>query len=608
MVPHAQPGCSRSRPPGASVVCAAVSWAIGADEAARREDELAMAARMLMVKISLAATTNRLDLTDCRLTELPAEVCDLTELEDLSLAGNCLSELPEGIGRLTALKRLGLAGNRLTSVPESIGALTQLEGLWLHGNLLESVPHSLGALTSLKQLSLSGNRLTQLPDVFSGLAQLVEFGASGNALTEVPPSLGCLPSLRKLSLNGNELRALPATLGGLTALQELWLQGNALESLHPSLCDLTALKELSVADNKLTSLPEGISGLSSLHKFWAFGNDITHAPAAELAQLPALASCWVEGNPLDASTVGGLLRAAGPHGSQGAAPSLRALGLDTAQLSLAEPNLVRAAKGRVKVGEVRGPPGPGYFKLSPSPNTHCVCPDTGALLLEHDGSLPRQEVLVVALGSAPGTPNWGGLLGRLYREAGDRKEERAFDVLYVVDPARQWYGNNEQDGAGAMPDSAASASLQYYYDRLEQYTRQYKHVIMMGDSMGATAALLFAPLATHVLAFCPQVDLSTSCMRPGCSDGALAGLRERVLGAVGRARGRVVAYCGTWQHDLDQANLLPGAKVTHKVFSLDSHRLTVHLDRQGKLLPLVQEAVRAALGIRGSNVRTANLL
>ncbi len=37
-------------------------------------------------------------------------------------------------------------------------------------------------------------------------------------------------------------------------------------------------------------------------------------------------------------------------------------------------------------------------------------------------------------------------------------------------------------------------------------TEQYKRVMMVGDSMGATAALLFSPLATAVQAFSPQVS------------------------------------------------------------------------------------------------------
>ena len=48
-----------------------------------------------------------------------------------------------------------------------------------------------------------------------------------------------------------------------------------------------------------------------------------------------------------------------------------------------------------------------------------------------------------------------------------------------------------------------------YYDRLKKVTERYKRVLMVGDSMGATAALLFSPLATAVQVFSPQVRLHT---------------------------------------------------------------------------------------------------
>ena len=47
-------------------------------------------------------------------------------------------------------------------------------------------------------------------------------------------------------------------------------------------------------------------------------------------------------------------------------------------------------------------------------------------------------MLVVAFGSAPGVPNWAGLLSRMRKSAQDPAHE-CFDVLYVVDPARSWY-------------------------------------------------------------------------------------------------------------------------------------------------------------------------
>lgn len=224
-----------------------------------------------------------------------------------------------------------------------------------------------------------------------------------------------------------------------------------------------------------------------------------------------------------------------------ALPRLRALGLDLTQLAGVEPSTLSAAGSRLKLGEVLGE-GPGYFKLAPSPNLlpAIAAPATsasgqagnfgyipsaashrapgkgqqgagaeggGAAASEEDeraageaavaavaaGRIAQQPVLVVSFGSAPGVPNWGGLLGRLYKSSRSRPEDVGFDVLYVVDPARSWY------------DGGDDAGRERYASRLEQYTRRYEHVVMLGDSMGATAALLFSRLATSVLAFCPQV-------------------------------------------------------------------------------------------------------
>lgn len=67
-------------------------------------------------------------------------------------------------------------------------------------------------------------------------------------------------------------------------------------------------------------------------------------------------------------------------------------------------------------------------------------------------------------------------------------------MLYLVDPHRSWWLGGD---AGAMAER--------YTARLRAITERYSRVVMIGDSMGATGCLLFAPLATSVLAFCPQV-------------------------------------------------------------------------------------------------------
>ena len=60
-------------------------------------------------------------------------------------------------------------------------------------------------------------------------------------------------------------------------------------------------------------------------------------------------------------------------------------------------------------------------------------------------------------------------------------------------------------GQGLVGYAGGDNGRQYWWDRLAAVTGRYSRVLMLGDSMGATAALLFSPLATAVHAFTPQV-------------------------------------------------------------------------------------------------------
>lgn len=59
-----------------------------------------------------------MDLSNCELSQLPPELFELTNLVELSLAGNQLTQLPPDIGRLSSLQRLVLAGNWLEHLPQ----------------------------------------------------------------------------------------------------------------------------------------------------------------------------------------------------------------------------------------------------------------------------------------------------------------------------------------------------------------------------------------------------------------------------------------------------------------------------------------------------------
>ena len=62
--------------------------------------------------------------------------------------------------------------------------------------------------------------------------------------------------------------------------------------------------------------------------------------------------------------------------------------------------------------------------------------------------------------------------------------------------------------ARRLPAGGDAEGMAHWESRLEGVARRYSKVLYLGDSMGATAALLLAPAATSVHVFCPQVGCS----------------------------------------------------------------------------------------------------
>ena len=164
---------------------------------------------------------------------------------------------------------------------------------------------------------------------------------------------------------------------------------------------------------------------------------------------------------------------------------------------------------------------------------------------------------------------------------------------------------------------------------------------------------------------------SRAARRPGQGPEWQAVLRRRVLDNVGGCGGSVVVHTGSWRHDLDQARCLPtqgGIKVqvrphgasrcrtvrataappvgcspppcswspgarahvrshsprspihaptpcrlpvsrpSPQIYSVESHRLALALDRRGLLVQIVRSAILQAMGLPNKdNMRLANL-
>lgn len=78
------------------------------------------------------------------LTTLPAEIGQLTNLQDFFLWRSQLSSLPAEIGQLANLRSLDLGGNQLSSLPLEIRELSKLKYLDLRGNPVPTPPEILG--------------------------------------------------------------------------------------------------------------------------------------------------------------------------------------------------------------------------------------------------------------------------------------------------------------------------------------------------------------------------------------------------------------------------------------------------------------------------------
>ena len=104
-----------------------------------------------------------LNLRECNLEEIPAEVFELKHLEVLDL-GNYKE----------------VRSNLINQIPKEIVKLENLTYLDLHRNIVENLPNEINQLQNLKNLNLEGNRLQGLPSKMDQLVNLTKLN-----LTEV---------------------------------------------------------------------------------------------------------------------------------------------------------------------------------------------------------------------------------------------------------------------------------------------------------------------------------------------------------------------------------------------------------------------------------------
>ncbi len=234
---------------------------------------------MKRIAAELAAQTGSLDLSSLLLTELPAELQELTRLQNLDFSNTQVSYLwPLRV--LTNLQKLNCSGTKVSYL-EPLRALTSLKELDCSNTQVSSL-EPLRDLNSLHSLKCSYTQVSDF-EPLKGLATLQSLDCSKTQVSDLEPLRGLI-SLQNLYCWGTEVNDLEP-LRGLASLQNLNCQSTQVSSLEPlrvltnlqklncsgtkvsylePLRALTSLKELDCSNTQVSSL-EPLRDLNSLH-------------------------------------------------------------------------------------------------------------------------------------------------------------------------------------------------------------------------------------------------------------------------------------------------------------------------------------------------------
>ena len=173
-----------------------------------------------------------LEIKEVGIASFPELSVENKTLKVLVLRLNNLSKLPENIGSLSALQTIDIY-NPITEVPASLMNLKQLENLKFEGAEFTDFPEQVFALPKLKSLIISQfdtkNKIKVLPDNFDRLPLLEELSLRNAALSEVPASVGRLPKLENVYFNANNLTKLPQALAENPRLTYVNINDNPLD-------------------------------------------------------------------------------------------------------------------------------------------------------------------------------------------------------------------------------------------------------------------------------------------------------------------------------------------------------------------------------------------
>jgi len=206
-----------------------------------------MADALQLIAENKRTKAKSLDLGNCGLTEVPAEVGDLEWLESLDLAYNGRLTNLGPLAGLSALQTLDAWGTRVSDLAP-LAKLRNLQVLSVaETEITDLAP--LAGLSALQALAVFNTQVSDLTPLAS-LEALEILGAWETQVSDLAP-LAKLP-LQQLSVEDTKITDL-APLADLTALQMLYVHNTQISDVTP-LARLSALQTLDFSLTQVTDL------------------------------------------------------------------------------------------------------------------------------------------------------------------------------------------------------------------------------------------------------------------------------------------------------------------------------------------------------------------
>jgi internalin A len=212
--------------------------------------------------------------------EIPDEVYELTNIEELNLGSSQVKDISPKISNLNKLEIFNASKSDFEKFPLELMEVSSLTDIFLGSMKLKELPKELDRWDTLTYLNLRNSENLKL--VVGLPPNLRYLYTTGPSLSKLPERLFGLNKLTKLVAEKIQLEKLPIKLFEMVGLIALFIIDCEIKSIPDEIYKLTDLEILTLRKNKFKDFPDAITNLSKLEKIDLAGNHLKQIPSSIL--------------------------------------------------------------------------------------------------------------------------------------------------------------------------------------------------------------------------------------------------------------------------------------------------------------------------------------